>query len=97
MFVVTNSAASIEQNGDRHTVHLGFDQSTEVAQQWFDSSDKQALFAPDGVALARQIANARVMYFGFTPYNASPVVAEFDVRGFDDLIQSVATICGWKP
>jgi len=96
VYVVTKSAASIERNGDRHTVRVSFDESPEAAEQWFDSVDNQALFSPDGVALARQLARARVMHFGFTPYNASPVVAEFDVKGFDGLIRSVASVCGWK-
>ena len=51
----------------------------------------------EGAAFANQIATARTMRFGFTPYNAKPVVIEFDVRGFDDLIGLVAKTCGAKP
>jgi hypothetical protein len=96
VFVLPHSAASIEPN-DRHTVRVSFDHGAEVQQQWFGSDDNQALFAPDGVALANQIANARTLRVGFTPYNAAPVVIEFDVRGFDELRGSVEKTCAPKP
>jgi glycine/D-amino acid oxidase-like deaminating enzyme len=96
VMVMPDSAASIEPN-DRHTVRVSFDDGPEVQQLWFGSDDHQALFTPDGAGLANQIATARTMRFGFTPYNAKPVVIEFDVRGFDDLIGVVAKTCASKP
>lgn len=96
VFVITGSAASIEGNASRHTVRVSFDEGPDVEAHWLDSVDYQALFAPDGEVVARQIAGARQMRFGFTPYNASPVVADFDVSGFDELIESVAKTCKWK-
>src|SRR2546422_1266686 len=96
VMVLPDSAASIEPN-DRHTVRVGFDGGADAQQLWFGSDDHQALFAPDGAAFANQIATARTMRFGFTPYNAKPVVIEFDVRGFDDLIGLGAKTCAAKP
>jgi hypothetical protein len=95
VFVVTESAASFESLADRHTVQIGFDDTVDVPQHWVDSSTHRELFAPDGVELARQIAGAQRMRFKFTPFNSSPVVAEFDVRGFSGPLQSVAKACGW--
>jgi len=97
VFVVTSSAASFERNSGRHTVHIGFDEGGETAQEWEDSVDSQQLFAPDGVGLARRIADARKMTFRFTPFNASPVTAEFHVAGFSDYVQTVAKTCRWRP
>lgn len=97
VFVITNWAASIEPTAELHTVHLSFDDGPAVAEQWWDSDDAQALFAPEGVAAARQIARSRVMRFGFTPFNAAPVTAHFKVAGFDQLVGSVAKTCRWKP
>lgn len=96
VFVITDSAASVEGNTGRHTVRVGFDGGTDVEQHWTDSSDYQSLFAPDGEALARQIARSKRMRFEFTPYSAAPVVADFEVRGFDQLVDSVAKVCRWK-
>jgi hypothetical protein len=94
VFVVTDSAASIELQDDRHTVRVGFDDEPEVTEQWIDSVSHRELFAPDGIALARRIAQADRMRFGFTPFNAAPVVAEFDVRGFSEPLESIAKMCG---
>jgi hypothetical protein len=35
------------------------------------------------------------MRFGFRPYNAAPVTADFLVEGFDRLAGLVASTCGW--
>jgi hypothetical protein len=94
VFIVTDSATSIESTPDRHTVRVGFDGQPEIAEQWLVSEGQGELFAPDGVALARQLARAHTMRFGFTPFNASPVVLEFDVRGFAGPFASVAKTCG---
>lgn len=93
IFVVTGAAASVERIDDRHTVQLSFDGGPDVSEQWIDSSDKQALFAPDGAALAQRVAAARHVRFGFTPYAASAVAAEFDVRGFDSPLDAMEKTC----
>ena len=95
VFVAIGSAASIEQQPGSHTVHIQFDDAEPVAQPWSDSASSQELYAPDGVTLARRLAQARTMRFGFTPYNSAPVIAEFDVRGFDQVVALVAGTCGW--
>jgi hypothetical protein len=96
IFVLMKSAASIEPTKDRHTVRVGFDQEPDATEQWDASIDSQALFAPDGSALSRRIARAHVMRFGFTPFHASPVEAQFDVREFNRPLEAVARICRMK-
>jgi hypothetical protein len=96
VFVLTESAAKIEESQDHRTVHVGFDGAPQRTERWVESADYDALFAPDGPAMAREIAASRTLRFGFTPYNAPPAVADFDVRGFDQLIASVAKSCRWK-
>ena len=97
VFVITNWAASIEPSAELHTVHLSFDDGPAVTEQWWDSDDAQALFAPEGVTVARQMARSHVMHFGFTPFNAAPVTVQFNVTGFDQLVGSVAKTCRWTP
>ena len=96
VFVMTFSPASIEQNGSMHTVSVGFDGGPEVTQEWEHADDHSALFAEDGRAVARRIAAASTMTFEFTPFNAQPVTAEFDVSGFQTHLKSVARTCSWK-
>jgi hypothetical protein len=96
VFVLT-SAASVESSDGQHTVRFRVDEGAELAERWVESDDRQALFAADGAATARRIAEARTLSFGFTPYNASPVVAEFDVRGLSAVMAPVAKTCGLQP
>lgn len=96
VFVLTESAAVIEGDDGKHTVRVGFDAGSDLTQRWMASADYDALFAPDAVRLAQQIANARTMRFAFTPYGAVPAVARFDVGGFDTLIGTIAKACRWK-
>ena len=96
VFVFTDSAARIEPRDDRHTVRVGFDDEADVVERWPDSADHDALFAPDGMTTARRLAGVRSMRFTFTPHNADPVTARFDVGGFDAIASGMAKTCGWK-
>jgi len=95
VFVMTHSAASIENNSSLHTVQVAFDAAGPDVQTWEHSVDHDALFAPNGRALARQIAGARSMSFTFTPFNAASAEAHFSVAGFDTQLSSAAAkSCG---
>ena len=93
VFVTTHSASSFERDAGLHTVRLSFNDGTDVGEQWQDSTNHEALFAPDGPAIARQIAQARKMSFRFTPFNASSVRVDFSVDGFDEHLVSAAKAC----
>ena len=93
VFVVTQSPAAIEPNSSQHTVKVSFDGGSPAPQTWEHSVDHDALFAPEGRALARQIAGSRKMWFTFTPFNASPAVIPFTVDGFDAHLKSAGGKC----
>jgi hypothetical protein len=93
VFVMIRSAASIEGSSEHHTVRVSLDAEPETTEHWLDSIDKQALFTPDPQALADRLAGASRMRFGFTPYNASPVTADFDVRGFNVPLEAMSRTC----
>jgi hypothetical protein len=95
VFVWTQSAASIEASG-KHTVQVTFDDARSAAEMWEHSVDHDALFAPDGKALMRQIADAGTMSFTFTPFNAPPALVRFSVDGFDEQMKSAGRACGWR-
>jgi hypothetical protein len=95
-YVVTGSAANVESETDSHTVRLRFDDRNPVTQHWSESTDHEALFAPSGKLLAKQILKAKTLVFQFTPFNASPATAKFNVSGLDHHIGLVATACGWQ-
>jgi hypothetical protein len=93
VFVVLHSAASIENAGDTHTVRISLDGEADVDQQWLDSVDKQALFAPDAKALASRMAASRRLRFSFKPFNAAPATIDFDVHGFDEPLAAMSKTC----
>jgi hypothetical protein len=95
VFVWTGSSIKMEPETEDHTVTYRFDDEPEVTERWPDSADHDALFAPEGPAFARRVMAARAMRFGYTPHNAAPVVASFEVSGLGGLIEAFAKECGW--
>jgi hypothetical protein len=94
VFVFTETAARMERQDSNHTVTIQLDGAAETIERWPDSADHDALFAPDGPAFARRLLGAQSLRFGFTPHNAPPVVASFDVTGLAELMRPVARFCG---
>ncbi len=95
-FVFTQSAAKMEPQDGDHTVRIAFDDGAESVERWPDSDEHDALFAPDGAAFVRRLAAAQTMQFGFTPHNATPVAADFNVAGLAGVMESSAKQCGLK-
>jgi len=93
VFVVTQSPATIEGNGNLHTVKIGFDGNAPSEQSWEHSIDHDALFAPNGAALMRRIAEAREMTFSYAPFNAPPATVTFTVAGFDAHRKAAGSKC----
>jgi hypothetical protein len=95
-FVFTASALQIEPEDENHTVRITFDEEPQIEERWADSTDHDALFAPDGPAFARRLMQARTLKFGYTPHNAARAVAEFHVTGLEAIIAPAAKQCHWK-
>lgn len=96
VFVALDTSTSYEDDADRRTVTIQWDDDPASTQRWGLSESGKELFAPDGMALVRRLAAARSLRFGFSPFNASPVTAEFLVEGFGDRAGLVARACGWR-
>ena len=94
VFVYTDSAARIEEQDENHTVRVAFDGDDGAHERWPDSVEHDALFAPDGKAMAGRIQASRQMRFTFSPHNAAPVTATFEVEGLSDLLAPIAKRCG---
>ena len=95
-FVFTSSAAKMEPEDENHTVRIQFDGGAVATERWADSSEHDALFAPNGAAFVQRLVSARQLKFGFSPHNADPVVATFEVDGLAAHLASAARQCGWK-
>jgi len=95
---------------DTHTVRLRLDQGSAESYGWSESTDHKALFASDAVygqddqvvaysggttALAKQLATAQTLAFQFTPFDANPAIARFDLRGLGTHLSKIADACKW--
>jgi hypothetical protein len=94
-FVYTDSPAAMESQDEDHSVRISFDGEPGRIERWPDSSTHDALFAPNGAEFAARIMNAESLRFGYTPHNAAPVVAHFDVSGLAERL-SPAKACAGK-
>jgi hypothetical protein len=94
VFVVTDSPVAMETQDEDHTVRISLDEEAGRTERWPDSTQHDALFAPNGAGFAAQLKQARTLRFGYTPHNASPVVAHFDVAGLGDKLARTKAACG---
>lgn len=96
-YIVTNMSSSVEHGlHEKHTVQVRFDDGAAQRQVWSDSTDDKALFSPNAVSFAKKVAESKRLRFGFIPFNASPVVVEFDVGGFSAGAAEIGKACGWR-
>ena len=95
VFVALGTSAAIEA-GDTNGVTVQIDDQPPSKQQWLRTDSYRELFAPDGSALARQFVGASLLRFTFTPFRSRPVVAEFNVKGFDQHVATLTKPCGWQ-
>ena len=105
VYVETGMAASVEEYGPSHAVGIRLDDGPAEYYDWIESGDNKALFANDRefadhghggiIEYAKSIAEASTLTFQFTPFDGSPQVARFDIRGLDPHLHKVAEACGW--
>ena len=93
-FVVTGSPMKIDPRVDGKTVTISIDGEPARTEQWTDSDDHTAVFAPDPAAFTQRLRTARTLHFGYSPHNSSDVVAQFHVFGIDALIGAAPKYCG---
>lgn len=94
-YIATGLAATVEYDTDRHTVRLRFDDGKPTTQHWDESTDHEALFAPNAIQFARELVGSKTLTFQFTPFDASPAVARFNLEGLAPYLQKAASACGW--
>jgi hypothetical protein len=81
VYISTDMPANPEVGKDDFTVRVRLDKQEALTEDWSESTDHRSLFSPHPLRLIRMMAAAKVMVFEFTPFNASPQIITFDVRG----------------
>jgi type VI secretion system protein VasI len=103
VYVATGMAASVESHGeysiapeDSHTVRTRLDDAVASTEYWSESGDHKALFAErDSIEFAKALSGASTFTFQFTPFDASPQTAQFNVGGLGPHLHKLAEACGW--
>jgi hypothetical protein len=88
--------ANVEYGGG-HTVRIKLDDAAPIKQKWSESTNNKALFCEsDIVGLSKKIAQSQTLKFEFVPFNGSPQVVQFDVRGFRQHLDKILETCKKK-
>jgi len=95
-FVVTGSL-KIDPRVEGKTMTVSVDGEPGRTEQWTDSEDHTAVFAPDAAAFTQRLRTARTLQLGYSPHNSSDVVAQFHVAGLDALFAAASKHCGASP
>ena len=101
VYIVTGMAAQPGEgaSSDAYPIELRFDEEKPTTQWWGQSTDNKGLgvwSSSKAIALSRRLAKANKLLFRFTPFNASPAIASFDLHGLDRLLPKVAHACDWR-
>ena len=94
VYISTGMAASVEEGTDDHHVRLRFDSEDAQVEAWSESTNNEALFEPHSVQFIEHLAKAKKLAFGFTPFDANPQVAIFDVEGLGRQLAG-QNVCAW--
>ena len=95
VFISTGMPASVEEGTDDHHVRLRFDGDAPQVEAWSEATNNEALFAPEPARLIKALVGAKKMVFGFTPFDANPQVAVFNVTGLGHQLAMTSGACGW--
>jgi hypothetical protein len=98
VYVVTGMAATVENAEGKHTINVRFDSAPVQSWGTSESTDKKALFiapiyATRIILTHHTFTESQRMLVEFTPFNASPVIIRFDVRGFEKHAAKILSAC----
>jgi len=92
-YTITGKAAEKEKEEGKATVTLRYDKEPAFDVLMVQATDGDALFWPDAGAGAKKMLQAERLLVVFTPAGASPVMIQFDLRGFGVVHKQIAEAC----
>jgi type VI secretion system protein VasI len=94
-YIVTGMSPQVEYGTDGATVTLRFDKEKATKYQTSKSTDGEALFFGQSVGLIKKMLLHTTLLFEFVPFNSSPVMTTFDIRGLAEAVKPLRDICKW--
>jgi len=72
------------------------DTKKATTRRWSISTDNKAIFAPSSnVKYIKSIMNHDKLLIQLTPYNESPIMTTFDLRGLKEAVKPLKKACHW--
>jgi type VI secretion system protein VasI len=89
-YVSVGTAIQHEYESERYGVRLKFDDAPPVKQHWDGSTDGTALFSPQPGTFVKELEDAKVFLFEFTPFEKTPTTVRFNVDGLSEKITPIS-------
>ena len=82
---------------DDTLVTYRFSPEPAFRELWGLSTDNDSTFAKRPISFLKKIVSSesKILVLQATPYNESPITANFDLEGALEAIQPIATECNW--
>jgi type VI secretion system protein VasI len=93
VYIDVGMAAHVESADGSVSLTLRLDQEEAFGWEATRSTDGEALFLQDAENLILKLGGKRKMLFRFTPFNSSPAIASFDIRGVESAITGLQETC----
>ena len=94
-YIVTGMSPQVEYGTDGATVTIRFDKEKATKYQTSKSTDGEALFFGQSVGLIKKMLQHTTMLFEFVPFNSSPAMTTFDLRGLAEAVKPLKDTCKW--
>lgn len=94
-YIVTGMSPQVEYGTDGATITLRFDKEKATRYQTSKSTDGEALFLSQSVGLIKKMLQHSSLLFEFIPFNSSPVITTFDLRGLSEAVKPLRDTCKW--
>jgi hypothetical protein len=82
-------------NYETYTVRIKFDSAAPITQEWRGGTNMQSLFAPNGIQMAKRLAQTHTFLFEFKPFQRGPETVTFELSGLSEHLDKIADACNW--
>ena len=94
-YIITGMPPQVEYGTNGASVTIRFDKEKATKYQTSKSTDGEALFFGQSVGLIKNMLQHTTLLFEFVPFNSSPAMTTFDLRGLAEAVKPLKETCKW--
>ena len=96
VYVATGmSPQNYKYGPDGGVVTIRFDKGNATIQHVLESTDDKEIRLEKGAGLINKMIQHKSMVLTFSPFNSSPAMATFDLRGLAEAVKPLKDTCQW--